>query len=649
MNRKYYFQYLTFIVLLFFTGHSFAQSNNTPLTSTSKKAVRSYYEAMDFFEKKLYDKVVDKLQNAIESDTNFIEAYLMLGDVESYRKNIDKSIYCYKKAISIDPDFFPNAGYILGNMFLPEGKYEEALEGFEIAHRQKKLNVEKQKLISNKINSCKFAINAIANPVPFEPQSLGDSINSPYDDYVNAITADNQFLYITVKAPKGNVDGREILEEDFYYSYSQNSIWKKVVPLGPPVNTSGNEGALCISPDGMDMYFAGCNREDGMGSCDIYHAKRNGRNWTIPGNTGKSLNSVKWDTQPSVSSDGKTLYFTSNRPGGKGSSDIWSSVFQSDGTWSVPQNLGDSINTTELEMNPFIHPDGKTLYFASQGHIGMGGFDLFVSRKKADGTWSTPLNLGYPINTFSDEINFIVNAKGDKAYFSSDKLGGSGKIDIYYFDLYKEIRPELVRYMKGKVYNAETHKPLEAEFELIDLTTGKIVVNSHSEPVLGEFLVTLPPDQEYALHVNRKGYLFYSENISMKSGHFSDKPFLKDIPLQPIKSGEIVVLNNVFFETDRFELKPESFIELDRLVYLLKNNPNIRIELSGHTDNIGSEKHNLDLSQSRAKVVYDYLISKSISAGRLQYKGYGESKPVSSNESEEGRRVNRRTEFVVLE
>jgi outer membrane protein OmpA-like peptidoglycan-associated protein len=648
MNAK--LKFFLVIGCLFFamSDLTFGQAPG-PLSTQSKRAAKAYFEAMDLFEKRLYERVLDKLTKATEEDSNFVEAWLMMGDVASYMKDDNKAIICYRKAIKIDPDFFPNAGYILGNMLLPLGKYDEALQAYEVTANRKQMKAEKLKLVKDKIRICEFAINAMKHPVPFKPQGLGDSINGPYDDYINAITADNLLIYTTIKAPVNNINGRDILEEDFYLSRFFKGVWAKVLPLGPPVNTDGNEGALCISPDGMDMYFAGCNRKDGLGSCDIYHATRIGNSWTVPQNCGPGLNSAKWDTQPSIAPDGKTLYFTSNRPGGKGSSDIWISVLQDDGSWSLPENLGDSINTPELEMNPFIHPDGKTLYFASQGQIGMGGFDLFVSRKKEDGGWSKPLNLGYPINTYYDEINFIVNARGDKAFFSSDKLGGSGKIDIYYFDLYEGARPAMVSYMKGKVFNAETKQALEADFELIDLTTGKTMVRSHSDPQTGEFLVTLPTDKDFALHVTRKGYLFFSENISVKEGNYSNKPYLKDVPLQPVKSGEIVVLHNVFFETDRFELKPESFIELDRLVSLLKKNPDLRIEVSGHTDNVGSDQHNMELSQNRAKVVYDYLVGKLINPSRLRYKGYGETKPMSTNETEGGRKINRRTEFIVLD
>jgi outer membrane protein OmpA-like peptidoglycan-associated protein len=418
--------------------------------------------------------------------------------------------------------------------------------------------------------------------------------------------------------------------------------------LGPPINTHGNEGAICISPDGQFLFFAACNRPDGYGSCDIYWSGKSGDQWSEPFNLGPVVNSEAWDSQPSFSSDGKTLYFASKRPGGKGSSDIWKTELMPDGDWMPPVNLGDSINTKDAEMAPFIHPDDLTLYFTSKGHPGMGGLDLFYSRKDENNLWQKPVNMGYPINTYADEITLVVNASGDLAYISSDKLGGKGRQDIYSFKLYKEAQPLKVTYFKGIVFNKETKKRLEAKFELIDLTSGKVVIKSRSDPVKGEFLVALPTNKDYALNVSKTGYLFYSDHFGLKGESSEARPFIRDIPLQEISVGETVVLKNIFFDTDKYELKPESRSELEKLINLLQTNGKIRIEISGHTDNAGTEAYNLMLSKNRAKAVYDYLTEHGISAGRLSYAGYGLTKPIDTNDTEQGRANNRRTEFRVV-
>jgi outer membrane protein OmpA-like peptidoglycan-associated protein len=363
---------------------------------------------------------------------------------------------------------------------------------------------------------------------------------------------------------------------------------------------------------------------------------------------GATVNSSTWDSQPSFSSDGKTLYFASKRSGGRGSSDIWRTELQRDGQWSRPVNLGDTINSRVEEMAPFIHPDDQTLYFSSKGHPGMGGLDLYYSRKGANGNWQTPANMGYPINTFADEITLVVNARGDLAFISSDIPGGKGKQDVYNFPLYKEAQPLLTTYFKGVVYDAETKARLEARFELVDLATSKVIAESTSDPATGEFLLALPTERNYALNVAREGYLFYSDNFSLTGSNTSTRPFIKNIPLKPIRVGETVILRNIFFDTDKYTLKNESVTELEKLILLLLKNPKLRIDISGHTDNEGTAEYNLELSKNRAKTVYEYLIRQGISRERLTYSGYGLSRPVDVNTTEQGRAANRRTEFRVL-
>jgi outer membrane protein OmpA-like peptidoglycan-associated protein len=418
--------------------------------------------------------------------------------------------------------------------------------------------------------------------------------------------------------------------------------------LGPPINTHGNEGALNISPDRNYLFFAACNREDGYGSCDIYWSKRTGTGWTPPENLGEVVNSPQWDSQPSFSSDGKTLYFASKRPGGKGSSDIWQSQLNGDGQWTTPVNLGDSVNTRMEEMAPFIHPDDQTLYFSSKGHPGLGGFDLYFSRKNILGEWSRPVNLGYPINTHADEITLVVNAVGNLAYISSDKFGGKGRQDIYKFPLYKEARPMLTNYFKGIVYDIESGKKLAARFELIDLVSAKTCAEAWSDKETGAFLLVLPSEKNYALNVSKEGYLFYSDNFFLTGINSQAKPFLKNIPLKPIKIGEVVILKNIFFDTDKYILKAESYAELQKLLGLLRKNPKLKIEINGHTDNIGSAEHNLELSKNRANAVYEFLIQYDIDKTRLSYSGFGYTRPIDVNTTESGRANNRRTEFKVI-
>ena len=309
--------------------------------------------------------------------------------------------------------------------------------------------------------------------------------------------------------------------------------------------------------------------------------------------------------------------------------------------------MGDIVNTSGDEMSPFIHFDGRTLYFASNGRVGMGGFDIFVTRLQKDSTWSEPENLGYPINTYNDEMGLVIESQGKKAYFSTVRDKADGK-DIYYFDLYESARPIPVSYLKGKVFEKETGMMLKAAYELINLTTGKIIIKNSTDEN-GNFLVCLPSGYNYGINISKQGYLFYSESFMFEGVHSVAEPYIKRINLSPIKVGETMLLANIFYEIDSWELKKESIAELNNLVNLLKDNKDLILEIGGYTDSTGTDEHNLVLSSKRALSVVNYLESKGISSSRLRYKGYGNTSPVGSNVTAEGRRLNRRTEAKVIE
>jgi len=426
-----------------------------------------------------------------------------------------------------------------------------------------------------------------------------------------------------------------------------NGFWHKGVELDGNINSVQNEGAQSLSADGRMMFFTACNRTDGKGRCDIYRSYVKNGQWSAPQNVGAPINTAHRETQPSISSDGQRLYFASDRPGGKGSIDIWMSELTPQGRWGNPVNLGDSINTPGDEQSPFIHADGVTLYFSSDGWPGMGKSDLFRAQYKPDGTLAKAKNLGYPINTWGDEIGLIVSAAGDKALYASDRMAGRYN-DIYQFELYKEARPIPVSYLKGRVYDSQSKQPLKARFELINLNDTVLVNQAVSDSTSGEFLVCIPTDRRYALNVSHPGYLFYSDNFEMTGINDVSKPFLKDVPLHAIRSGEKTVLHNIFFETGSVALKRESTAELEKLVRFLKENPHVSIEIGGHTDDTGKPEFNLKLSYERAQSVANYMIKRGVDALRIQSKGYGITEPVAANDTEEGRAKNRRTEFKII-
>ncbi|HEX2393810.1 MAG TPA: hypothetical protein VHI78_00600, partial [Bacteroidales bacterium] len=499
--------------------------------SKSKKAIDAYNQGLRSYSINSYSNAEQFFLTAIKEDNTFIEAYLVLAEVYEDWKKPQNAIEIYRRGLPIKESFYPY-GYIrLGNLQFREGLYSDAMESYKQFLDLDKTNQNHIDKAHDGILRCEFALKAIKNPVDFHPVNLGPKVNTSRDEYWPTLSADEKTLVITRM-----VDSDEFMkevQEDFYISTWQDSSWTEMKNAGRPLNTGDNEGAQSITGDGRYMIFTACNRSDGLGRCDLYESVFEGERWSIPKNIGTPVNSKYRETQPSLSTDGRTLYFSSDRPGGKGYHDIWVSHREDNGQWTPPVNLGDSINSAGVEMSPFIHPDNNSLYFSSDGFLGLGGYDLFISRMDSMGQWKSPENLGYPINTNRDEIGLIVNARGDKAYYASDIDKSKGK-DIYVFDLPVEMRPNTVTYMKGLVFDEKTRKPLKAEFELVDLETGKTVFDAYSDSLTGEFLVSIPVSRNYMLNVSRKSYLFFSENFSLKNMFVADRPFLKDIPLQPI-------------------------------------------------------------------------------------------------------------------
>lgn len=641
-NKLLFFNFL-FLILNFPLFQSYCQSK--PEYSTkSKKAISFYEKGLKNYESRNNEAALKELQKAVTHDETFIEPHLLMGTLYYDKYDYVNSIKEYKRVLELAPEFNNKTYHFLAISELNSGRYADAEEHFKIflgkPEISKLLKPEAEKLLK----FAEFGAEAVKNPVPFDPQNLGVKVNSDLNEYFPTVSIDDQTLIFTRKIPKkGSFDN---IDEDFFISVKNNNgFWSDAQPLGPPVNTEYREGAKCLSPDEQVLYFTACDRPDGKGSCDLYYSRKIGSKWGPPQNMGFPVNSSKWESQPSISSDGRTLYFASGRSGGKGNKDIWKTTLKEDGTWENPISL--DINTEGSDESPFIHPDNQTLYFCSDGHPGMGGSDLFFTKKNQEEKFSIPVNIGYPINTLANEFSVFVSASGETAYFASDREEGLGGLDIYSFELHKDARPVKVTYVKGFVYDFTTKKKLNAKFELIDLETKQPVIQSFSNPDNGSFLVCLPVDKNYALNVSREGYLFYSENFSLKER--SDfKPYSLDVPMQFVEIGSKVVLKNIFFETGKFELKEESKAELNKLAAFLKSNPKIKIEISGHTDNVGKIEANQLLSENRAKSVYAYLLLQNIPAPRLSYKGYGDTQPITENDTPEGRAQNRRTEFKVV-
>lgn len=624
-----------FLVFLFFC-FTFQVSAQT---SSIKRAQESYNDAQQYLRQNAYDEGIKYLDQAVKADPKFQAAYIQLGDVYRKIKQLPKAVANYRNAISSGVAVDTRIYYVLGECELLTGHYERAkanLLQFQLKYKGNDADyINKTKIY---LSDCDFALAAIKSPVKYEPINMGFNVNSEYRDYFPALTADGETIIFS-RVVNGN--------EDFYTSNKKEGIWQKAEPLSSNINTPiFNEGAQSISPDGKYLFFTGCNRPDGLGRCDIYLSRKEGKHWGKAINLGSTINSEYWESQPSISPDGNTLYFVSNRPGGVGGYDIWKSTLNDESKWTAPVNLGPEINTPYDESTPFIHSDGKTLYFSSDGWPGMGNKDIFFSKIDQFQKWSKPQNLGYPINTFNEEIGLIVTADGSEGLFSSNLGGGFGELDIYRFKLPEQAKPMPVTYVKGIIRDKETREFLEASIIVVDLQSNGAMFNDNTSNETGDFLAVLPIGDTYSFNVDAPGYLFYSQYFDL-SKNTNDKAYEVEILLDKLKVGANATLNNIFFETNKYELLPTSKAELNLFLDFLTANDKLSIEIQGHTDNVGDSKLNEKLAENRAKEVYNYLITNGIEKKRLTFKGYGETKPKADNTTEEGRKQNRRTEFII--
>lgn len=638
-----------FILVLFFDISISAQHKSA--YTSNKSAIKSFNKAASYMEQHQNKMALAEIDKAIEKDPMFLEAWLLRAEIYDFLGYSIESYFSYSKVFEIDPSYDPALSFKLAANSYKIGKYAEAKNFIDYFYSEVDLEKYKNYDFKRLKEFIYFADSAFNNPVNFQAINIGRGVNSEYDEYWPSLSVDESVLVFTRQIPinpNSSLRSPESMHEDLFISYfdEKTGQFSKAQPLPGSVNTKLNEGAQCISADGKTCIITACNRPDGMGSCDLYIMFLENGKWTNPKNL-KTINTPSWESNPSLSADGKYLYFASGRAGGRGKTDIWRVRIDEKGNaLSEAENLGAEINTEFEELSPFIHPDGKTLYFASRGHPGMGDFDLFYSKIDENGNWSKPKNLGYPINTMGEERSLIVNARGDIAMFASNS--GKRDLDIYYFLIPEEIKPIATTYVKGFVYDKTNNNRLEAKCQLIDVETGEEVIVMKTDPVNGEYLITLPLERDYAFNVEKTNYLFYSESFSLKNIKNPEDAFILNIPLQPLEEGVVVVLKNIFFEFNSYQLLPESFAELKIVYDYLNANPKLKIEIGGHTDNVGTKAYNKTLSENRAMAVYNYLITKGIDKNRLSFKGYDFSLPIVNNDSEENRALNRRTEFKVI-
>jgi len=607
----------------------------------NKKAGEIYGQAYEEATAGNYAAALKHLETALALDPKFVDVFLSRAGIHADLKNYAASVADFETGMKLDPVYSKTYLLPYSISLAGLGKFQKALDAVNEFLANPSLNTQSIKAGNYRKSTYSFAVDYEKNhPVKdyvFAPKNLGDAINTKDLEYFPSLTIDGSKMIFTRRVAS---------DEDFYESNFIDGKWSKAVPIGGQVNTDLNEGAQNISQDGQLLIFTGCNYPEGEGSCDLYFSVKTNNGWSEAQNLGPVVNTDFWESSPSLSPDKKDLYFASSRAGGFGGRDIWVTRRLPTGKWSRPENLGEAINTAGDEGCPFMHADNETLYFNSNGHMGYGMTDLFYSKKVNDSSWTVAENLGYPINTIDDQGSLIVAADGKTAYYASDGTDTKGGLDIYSFELREDIRPLRTLWIKGKVFDKKTLAGLPSAVELSDVKTGNRISKIQTDEE-GNYLVTLPVGKDYAFNVNRKNYLFYSDNFSLLK-NTTDSLFIVNIPLQPIEKGATIVLKNIFFETGKFDLQNESKTELDKLVSLLNDNPNVKIQIDGHTDNVGQEKDNQLLSANRAKSVVGYLLGKGINTQRLTYKGFGSANPVADNTSEKGKALNRRTELSVI-
>lgn len=633
-------KYLLLPILFLISTSLFAQSDVA--ATTNKKAAEVYEKAMLQLRDGLIKDAIPLLGKAIEYDPKFVDAYLSLAGVYGELKNYQKSVDLYDKARSFDTAYFKYYYLPYSINLAGLGRFTDALNAVNNFLAIPNLNDKSLKSAVYRKHCYEFAINYATNHpnnnYVFAPVNLGDSINSPQSEYYPSFTIDDSTLVFTKRG--------EGIREDFMMSNLLPGHYSKAEFINGPLNEEPSKGAINISQDGEWLIFAGNFAGKGFGDFDLYISYNTTKGWSEPINLGANLNTEFWETSPSLSPDKNALYFSSNRPGGYGGADLYVSYRLANGKWSAAKNMGPSINTKGDEQAPFIHADNNTLYYTSNGLPGYGGSDIYMTRKDTAGNWGIPENLGYPINTIENEGSLFVASDGITAYYASDRADTRGGLDLYKFQLRDDIRPAKTLYVQGNVFDASTKKNIPCAVELINNATQKTITKVQTDET-GFYFITLPVGKDYTFTVNRKGYLFYSDIFELSKKE-ADSTYVKDISLQPIAVNASGILKNIQFELNSSQLQHVSLIELNKLLQLMNDNPNIKVQISGHTDNTGTDEYNMQLSLDRAKAVADYLISKGIDAKRLTWRGYGASKPVADNTTEEGRAMNRRTEFTVV-
>ena len=661
---------LTILILnLFLLGNSiiaqknveFEKSNFKSNTSGFKTAVKHLNEGNTKYFSLFYNKALNEYLAANKFNPNSSELNARIADCYLNSADKSKAVQYFEKAYLLNKDLDGFYIYMMAKAYQFDQKFDKAIKFYKLS-KSKKHKIIVREHPSNdadkKIAACIYAKKLIQSPLNVKIDNLGDAINSENEEYVPVITADESEIFFTSRR-SNTVGGGMDLDiadyfEDIYYSKKENGEWSTAVNVGKPVNSEKHDATVGLSLDGQKLIIY---RDTKKALGDIFVTERKGTKWGEPLQLPKPINSKSQETSACYSPDGNTIYFVSDRPNGQGGKDIYKSTKSKDDVWGDAENLGPIVNTSGHEDAVFLHPDGKTLYFSSTGHATMGGYDIFKT-VLTKGRWSSPENIGYPVNTADDDVCFVLTASGDYGYYTSIKGSGQGKRDIYRVSFIDQINKPKLTLLKGIISDKKSGKLLKSTVEIYDNDEDKLVGTFESNSATGKYMVSLPAGRNYGISVKKKGYLFYSENFNIpKDAAF--QVVKKDVKLDKLEVGKKVVLNNIFYDYNKANLRASSFNELNKVIELLDNNPKMKIELSAHTDSRGSDAYNNKLSQTRAQSCVDYLVGKGVIKSRLVAKGYGEkqlivtdaeiNKLTSELTKEDAHQKNRRTEFKIIE
>lgn len=634
------------IALILFTAVCTISNAQSSLSTKSKKAIALYTEADNYRVRGQYNQAISLLQQAIEKDKNFVEAYYRLGITFKAMRDFNRSNLSFEKGLSLTQNPKTQKGFFmdLGDNYLRLGNYEEALKYFNHYLAAETMNKQRIALVELWKRNAEYGLRNKKIQSQFQPRQLNGTVNSFGLQYFPVLTADEQELIFTRRMGPGPDD-----DEDLVVSKKdENGNWTTPVSISKNINSKFNEGTCTISADGRTLIFTSCIGRRGYGNCDLFYSRKVGDEWSYPVNIGPEINSSAWESQPSLSADGRVLYFISDRSGGIGGRDIYVSRKTVDGNWSKAEVMPQPINTPFDEISPFIHVNGRTLFYATNGKPGFGGFDIFRA-EMADGKWEMPVNFGSPVNDHEDQFSLFITADGTRGYYSHEDGTRENSARLYEMTIPEELQIAYrSNFVKGIVKDKKTGIPLQSHIELFDLKKDELVSVVESDSVSGQYLMVLNAGSDYALYVTASDYLFQSLNFNYED-NLNPEPVVIDILLDKAETGATAVLNNIFFDFDQYELKDKSLTELNKVVRLLNDKPSIQVEISGHTDSDGSASYNKQLSLKRAQSVVSYLVEKGINGARLSEKGYGADHPIRPNDSEENKQANRRIEFKIIQ